>query len=109
MTVLQVRDEIDSFFANWGGASLKLPSGWFGRPYDSFHELTSLSVVDGSLVIVLDERQKLTLHHPREARVAESVLFVNGFDLVEWSWYAYDTGAEHHERFTDGAIEFVAA
>jgi hypothetical protein len=56
MTVDQLRDLVDAFFSRSGGASLKLPSGWFGRPHDNFHELTSATVVDSTLIIVLDER-----------------------------------------------------
>lgn len=108
MTVDQLRDVVDAFFSRSGGASLKLPSGWFGRPHDNFHELTSATVVDSTLVIVLDERLQLRLHGPQRANIDGGVLRLDGFKRADWKWYEYGTDAEHLERFDGGAVEFVA-
>lgn len=108
MNVERMRDEVEAFFSRWGGAGLKLPSGWFGRPYDNFHELTSVSVSDDTLVVVLDERQTLRLRSPGSTETDGSVLRVDGFVEAEWTWFEYDTDAEHRERFDRGTVEFVA-
>lgn len=108
MTLEQTRDAVDAFFGRWGGASLKLPSGWFGRPHDNFHELTATFVIGDALVVVLDERLELRLHNPQVARLDGSILRVEGFTQVDWTWYDYDADAEHRERFDGGTVEFVA-
>lgn len=43
-----IAEAIAMFFANHEVASLKFPSGWFGRPYDNWHRLTGVSI-DGDL------------------------------------------------------------
>lgn len=108
MTTETVRDEVAAFFARWGGAGLKLPTGWFGRPYDNFHELSSIEAVGGTLVVVLDDRLTLRVRNPRTATADGPVLRVEGFDDAEWIWYECDTDAEHRERYDEGAVEFVA-
>jgi len=108
MSVEHVLEAVESFFAQWGGAGLKLPSGWFGRPHDNFHELTSASVTGDTLTLVLDEHMTLALDEPKRATVEGAVLRVEGFTQAAWDWREYGSDAEHHERFDGGAVEFVA-
>lgn len=102
------REAVEAFFARWGGAGLKLPDGWFGRPHDNFHELTFVGVEREKLKVVLDGRQTLELAGPAVTSVDGAVLRIEGFGSAAWTWYEYDSGAEHREHYDDGAIEFIA-
>lgn len=109
MTLEALQRSVYAFFGSWEGASLKLPSGWFGRPHDNFHVLTSVSIVGDALVIVLDERLELRLSRPQRIDVDGPTLRVGGFTGADWKWCDYGTGAEHREHFDGGVVEFVAA
>lgn len=91
-----VATAIRGHFATFTGASLELPDGWFGRPYDNFHHLRSVDIVDRALLIGLDDLQTLTLHGPTTAEVDGSVLSLTGFDSGTWEWTPY--GSRHAAR-----------
>ncbi len=52
-------ETVQTWFNDEGGGSLLLPDGWYGRPYDNQHALTSIEESGETLTVVLD--QKLTL------------------------------------------------
>ena len=54
-------EAIDTFFAEHEVASLRLPSGWFGRPHDNMHQLSEVAIVGDYVLVTLDEKQVLTL------------------------------------------------
>jgi hypothetical protein len=51
-----IAEAVAMFFGNHEVASLKLPSGWFGRPYDNWHQLTKVSIERDLVLIRLDEK-----------------------------------------------------
>ena len=54
-------DAVSAFFAEYEVASLRLPSGWFGRPHDNWHQLTQATMEGENLLVRLDDTQVLTL------------------------------------------------
>lgn len=91
------------------GASLKLPNGWFGRPYDNLHQLTSAKGTDGSVVIILDGQQSLSLEGQLYGEVVSNdILRLAGFSRAVWDWIEYGpSGKAHHEQFEGGVVEFL--
>src|ERR1051325_7614119 len=52
---------IQCWFKDEYGGSLLLPDGWYGRPYDNQHALTSVEESGETLTIVLDGKLRLRL------------------------------------------------
>lgn len=60
------------WFRLYRGGSLLLPDGWYGRPMDSLHQLSSISWTKDTLAVVLDGAIRLTF------QALEGVRFVGG-------------------------------
>jgi hypothetical protein len=93
----------------WGG-SLCLPDGWYGRPYDNQHALTSIDESGSTLTIILD--RKLTLHFEGlksvEARKGELVFCQ--FDKFRFDWETYGADAKRGSKeYRTGEVRIVSA
>lgn len=105
-TQADIADVVVDFFAQWRSASMKLPSGWFGGPYDNCHELTSATYTSGMVMITLDGMQVL--------RVSALSYFLDGGTLCiaiqhgQWNWTSYSGPDHHQERLAAGTVEFHA-
>ena len=108
MTADEILRAVTAWFGQVGGASLQLPSGWFGRPYDNLHRLTSATVAADRLLLVLDNQLLLSLAHPRTVVYDEKTLRLSDFDHVTWDWDEYGSGTSHLETFGGGEVSFVA-
>ncbi len=106
MNVEAVLRLVSAWFAQAGGASLKLPTGWFGRPYDNHHRLTGASLLAGRLLLELDGSMLLTLAHPSNATVDDGCLTITGFSHGTLDWDDYGGTASHVETFEAGVVEF---
>jgi hypothetical protein len=102
-----VVDAVIAFFAEHRGASLRLPSGWFGRPYDNLHQLTEGRTQGEAVLVRLDHKQVLTLDAER-ASSDEGVLRVGPIRGGNWCWTEYGTDREHREALSSGTVEFHA-
>jgi hypothetical protein len=97
-------DAIEAFFAEHEVASLRLPSSWFGRPHDKWHQLTEAATVGDELQVRLDDKQVLRLD-AEDASIEERVLrvFIRG---GRWHWTEYGGDTDHSEVLAVGAVEF---
>lgn len=97
---------ISAFFEEHEVASLKLPSGWFGRPYDNWHQLTKASAEGSRIHLRLDQVQVLDLDasHVFVDDRAVSVEIRGG----DRSWTSYGGTDKHHEELGQGTVEFHA-
>ena len=105
-TPTAIADVVRSFFAEHGVASLRLPSGWFGRPHDNWHQLTEAKPDGDAVLVRLDERQVLTLlveHWSSDGHVLR-VSIVGG----SWNWTEYGGDRQHAESLVAGTVEFHA-
>lgn len=88
---------------------MKLPSGWFGRPFDNRHQLTSARLMTGRLLIELDDRMLLVLAHPESAVGSDGdVLRIGGFRHGTLTWDEYGGSGGDIETFGIGEVEFHA-
>jgi hypothetical protein len=102
--ILQV---VTGWFAAAGAASMKLPHGWFGRPFDNRHQLTSARVMAGRLILELDGSMLLVLAHPTSAERSDGdVLRISGFLHGALSWDGYGGSVGDVETFGGGDVEF---
>ena len=101
-----IAEAIGAFFAEHEVASLRLPSGWFGRPHDNWHQLTEVATQGADVLVRLDEKQVLRLD--AEATSLEArVLRVKIHD-GRWDWTEYGGHKEHIEALAPGLVEFHA-
>jgi hypothetical protein len=94
------------FFARHEVASLRLPSRWFGRPHDNWHQLTEATSDGDEVVIRLDNVQVLTLEASRASEDGR----VLGIEIRRgaWVWTEYGGSRVHREDLEAGIVEFHA-
>lgn len=66
--------------------SLLLPDGWYGRPYDNQHTLTSVEESGGALTIVLDRRLTLRFEGLESVIAQEKELVFGPFRRLRFDW-----------------------
>lgn len=99
-------EAIDAFFAEHDVASLRLPSGWFGRPRDNMHQLSKVAIEGDHVLVTLDGKQVLTLDAvgaSQDGRVL-SITVRSG----RWDWVEYGGNHKHTEALGSGDVEFHA-
>lgn len=100
---------IREFFEQREVASLKLPEGWFGRPYDNWHQLSDVEFDGPTLVITLDAAQILRVRTSDRVVVEGRTLRVPVADGT-WKWTPYGDRGELSRISAIGAgtVEFHA-
>ena len=101
-----IADAVNAFFSEHEVASLRLPSGWFGRPHDNWHQLTEAGTAGDGVVVRLDERQVLTLD--AKGTSAQARVLRVAIRSGRWDWTEYGGDAEHSEVLGPGVVEFHA-
>lgn len=99
-------EAIDAFFAEHDVASLRLPSGWFGRPHDNMHQLSKVALEGDHVLVILDGKQVLLLDAVGASQVGRvlSITIRSG----RWDWVEYGGNDEHIEALGSGDVEFHA-
>ncbi len=105
-TLAAIAGAVVAFFADHEVASLRLPSGWFGRPHDNWHQLTEVATEGGDVLIRLDGTQVLTLE--AEATSSEERVLRVTIRGGRWDWTEYGANQEHTEVLGPGNVEFHA-
>ena len=99
-------DAIASFFSDHEVASLKLPSGWFGRPHDNWHQLSEVSTDGQRVRIRVDQTQHLDLDASGVAVDGRTLrVVIRG---GAWEWTEYGGSERHCESLDKGEVEFHA-
>lgn len=101
-----VVDAVAGFFAKHEVASLELPTGWFGRPYDNLHHLTEAVPFGNHVMIRLDGTQVLTVE-ATGTRVEGRVLRIE-IRGGTWVWTEYGGSRTHTDALGAGAVQFHA-
>lgn len=101
-----IAEAIRGFFADHEVASLRLPSGWFGRPHDNWHELTEATTDGQAVRVCLDQRQVLILD--AEGTSSEGLVLRVAIGGGHWRWTEYGGEDEHVEALGPGDVEFHA-
>jgi len=102
------REVVRVWFQEAGLASLDLPSGWVGRPYDSLHQLTWSEVRGTKVFLELDNLVHLIVTAPTEATVEGSDLLLTGFTQLVFDRQDYGSKPDSHaEIFTAGVLRFA--
>ncbi len=78
------------FETEWGG-SLLLPDGWYGRPYDNQHALTSVEESDERLVIILDRKLILRFEGLKAVKTEKHTLVLGPFEKLSFDSESLNT------------------
>jgi hypothetical protein len=101
-----IADAVSAFYAEHEVASLRLPSGWFGRPHDNWHQLTETTTEKENLLVRLGDKQVLTLQ--AEAVSSDDRVLRVTIRGGRWDWTEYGGDKEHTEVLGAGDVEFHA-
>ena len=93
--------EIQRWFDQHHGGGLVLPDGWFGRPFDSEHELTGLDQSGDDIVMTLDRNLTLTLGGLKAVVASKEALVMESCDRIRIEWDTYDEPSQR--KVTDYA------
>ena len=107
---MKLKDQIEDWFKQKLGGGLLLPDGWYGRPYDNQHRLTSVVEENNILTISLD--QKLNLHFKglKSVEAQNDQLILRGFDKLRFDWTTYGKDAESGTKeYASGKVKIVCA
>jgi len=97
------------FKDEWGG-SLVLPDGWYGRPYDNQHALTSIDELGEALTLILDQKLTLRFENLKSVEVRDRELIFGPFDQLCFQWEAYGSGGQHGAKeYQAGEVKIVPA
>lgn len=97
---------VEEFFRSYRYATLRLPSGWYGRPYDNLHALSEVRVDGESIVIMLDDVLTIRVHPSGQAVAGGRVLRLPIHDgVLEMSPLHRPSQTM---RIEAGAVEFYA-
>lgn len=99
---------IQSWFDDKGGGSLITPEGWFGRPYDNFHQLTFLLIRPNKVIVELDEQLYLIFSDLQSVYIKDSNLFFENFSQCTFDWQEYENLKPHNSIFKSGTIKIVS-
>lgn len=77
-----VEQIIRDFFASDRAILMQRPGGWFGRPYDSQHELTFIAMRPHKLILELDGQAYLIFTEAKMVERRGGRLIVEEFDQL---------------------------
>jgi hypothetical protein len=111
----EIRRQIEDYFADVGSAGLVLPSGWYGRPYDSGRRLEAVAWWAGELVVTFDDDLALTCASDVELKrwigQREETLELDTASPIAltWIWYDHPDPSRRARRkvFPRGPVQFV--
>jgi len=97
------------FKDEWGG-SLMLPDGWYGRPYDSQHALTSIDELDDVLTLVLSKKLTLRFNGLKLVTNRDHNLVFGPFDTLRFEWEGFgNDGTQGFKEYRMGEAKIMRA
>jgi hypothetical protein len=97
------------FRDEWGG-SLLLPDGWYGRPYDNQHALTSVDGTGENLTVILDRKLTLQFEGLKSVEARKGELVFGPFDKLRFDWESYGTDLKRGTKeYQAGEAKIVSA
>ena len=107
---MRFADIIQKWFKDEWGGSLVLPDGWYGRPYDNQHSLTSIDELGEALTLVLDQKLTLRFENLKSVVVQNRELVFGPFGRLHFEWEDYDPGGQHGaQEYQGGEVKIVPA
>lgn len=93
------------FNAHMGG-SLYLPDGWYGRPYDNQHLLTSIAEAGNELSMTLDRNLMLKFEGIQAVNSTVRELIFGPFSKLRFEWS--ENGKRLTKEYYGGEVKIVS-
>lgn len=101
-------EQVRHWFSTRQG-SLLLPDGWYGRPYDNLHSLTSINIRDGNLQLILDDKLTLLFVNPSDIEFNDNELVFTRFDKLAFTVINLsDKTVEKNREYYGGIVKILA-
>lgn len=105
---MRLAEIIQSWFDEELGGSLVLPDGWYGRPYDNQHTLTSVVESGKTLTIVLDQKLTLRFESLKSVEPREHELIFGPFKKLRFEWKNFgSSGQRGAKEYEGGEVKIV--
>jgi len=99
--------DVVTWFGRVKLASLELPRGWFGRPYDNLHQLTWSSATQHKVLLELDRQLLLIITDPGSIKECDRELRIEGCAQVTLDWQEFGNLAAHVDDHGAGSVRLV--
>ena len=96
------------FNAKFGG-SLLLPDGWYGRPHDNQHMLTSIDENGDDLSVTLDNRLTLRFKGLQTVIPTDRELIFGPFRRLCFEWNRIGEKRRLTKEYDSGEVKIVTA
>jgi len=107
---MSFKDTIENWFNEEWGGSLLLPDGWYGRPYDNQHALTSIDDAGEVLTVILDRKVTLQFKGLKSVEARKGELVFGPFDKLRFDWETYGTDIKRGTKeYRTGEAKIVSA
>jgi hypothetical protein len=100
----RAREAIADWFASNLVASMALPDGWFGRPYDNLHGLTWTTTRSTRLLLELDGQLLLIFTGTPMVTASADGLTISGFHQLAFIWQGYGDMTPHASVNDNGEV-----
>jgi hypothetical protein len=106
---MSARTVVQQWFNAQFGGSLFLPDGWYGRPYDNQHMLTSIDEDGDDLSITLDNRLMLHFKGLRAVTPTDRELIFGPFRKLCFESDSVGGGSRLTKEYSGGEVKIVTA
>ena len=89
-------------------ASIELPNGWFGRPYDNLHQLTWSSATQHKVLLEFDHQLLLVITDPGFTQEGDRELRIGRCVQVTLDWQEFGNLRAHVDDHGAGSVRLVA-
>jgi hypothetical protein len=97
------------WFSKKTGGSLYLPDGWFGRPYDNIHQISSINETkSGNIQLVLDENIFLYFVGLEKAQQDSRDLILGPFDTLFFEWKDPQNNSQMTKEYCSGEVRIIS-
>ena len=97
---------VQQWFKAQMGGSLHLPDGWYGRPYDNQHILTSIDEAGDDLLMALDHDLVLKFKGLQAVNSTTRELIFGPFSALRFEWV--ENGHRQAKEYGDGEVKVVS-
>lgn len=101
---------INQWFKDEWAGSLVLPDGWYGRPHDNQHALTSADEIGNDLNLILDQKITLRFSGIKSVKVIDRELVFGPFDSLRFECeVSREASGPMVKQYQSGEVKIVPA
>jgi hypothetical protein len=105
---MQFTKTIQEWFADTWGGSLELPDGWYGRPYDNQHALTSVHQIGDTLTVELDKKLVLRFEGLKAVTRSDHEIVFGPFEVLYFEAESFgDDPVRHRKEYRSGTARLA--